>query len=95
MGVGEDRIVTVASAELDDAAALCAVTVTGLGGALGGAVYKPVGDMVPTDEFPPATPATSQFTAVFLLPDTVAVNCCDRPTCTLAVFGEIATETAR
>ena len=30
--------------------------------------------MVPTDEFPPATPFTDQVTAVLLVPVTVAVN---------------------
>ena len=49
--------------------------------------------MVPTVEFPPAMPDTSQFTAVFVVPETVAVNCCDRPTCTLALVGEMVTET--
>jgi hypothetical protein len=48
---------------------------------------------VPTEEFPPAIPETSQFTLVLLVPETVALNCCFWPTCTLALPGEIETET--
>ena len=68
-------IVTVALAELAGAKALCAVTVTGFVGALDGAVYKPAEEIVPTEEFPPAMPPTSQFTAVLVVPAIVAVNC--------------------
>jgi hypothetical protein len=73
----EEVRVTVALAALADAKALCAVTVTMLVDALDGAVYKPAGEIVPTEEFPPAMPPTSQFTAVFVVPETVAENCCD------------------
>jgi hypothetical protein len=31
---------------------------------------------------------------VLLVPDTVAVNCCDWPTCKLALVGEMETEIA-
>ncbi len=86
-------IVTVAFAELVEAKALCAVTVTGFAGTLDGAVYRPVDEIVPTDEFPPRMPPTNQFTAVFVVPETVAVNCCDRPTWTFALVGEMETET--
>ena len=79
-GVGAGRIATVALAELVEFAALCAVTVTRLVGTLDGAVYRPVDEMVPTDEFPPGMPPTNQFTAVFVVPETVTVNCCDLPT---------------
>jgi len=92
-GVGAGRIVTVALAELVEFAALCAVTVTRLVGTLDGAVYRPVDEMVPTDEFPPRMPPTNQFTAVFVVPETVAVTCCDRPTWTFALVGEMETET--
>ena len=91
--VGEGRTVTVAFPELAESTALCAVTVTGLGGTLDGAEYIPVGEIVPTAEFPPTTPATFQFTALLVVPETAAVNCFDKPTCTLAVFGETVTET--
>jgi len=44
-------------------------------------------------EFPPRPPLTNQFTAVLVVPEIVAVNCFDWPTCTLALVGEIETET--
>ena len=50
--------------------------------------------MVPTVEFPPPKPLTSQFTPVLLVPVTVAENGCDWLTCTLALVGEIETETS-
>ena len=37
---------------------------------------------------------TNQLAAVLLVPDTVAVNCLDWPTCTLALVGEMETEIA-
>jgi hypothetical protein len=43
-------------------------------------------------EFPPRIPFTNQLIAVLLVPDTVAVNCCDWPTCTLALVGEMETD---
>jgi hypothetical protein len=92
-GVGAGRIVTVALADCVEAKALCALTTTGLVGTVAGALYKPVEEIVPTEEFPPATPPTSQFTAVLVVPETVAVNCCERPTPTLALPGEIVTDT--
>jgi ABC-type transporter Mla MlaB component len=49
--------------------------------------------IVPTEEFPPRTPDTSQFTPLSLAPETVALNCSDWPTCTLALPGEMETET--
>lgn len=53
-----------------------AVTATGLvGGTAGGGVYIPELLIVPTDGFPPITPATCQFTCVMLVLLTVAVNC--------------------
>ena len=88
---GAGRTVTAAFAELVGAKALCAVTATGPVGTLAGAVYNPLAEIVPTDELPPTTPPTSQFTPVFVVPDTLAVNCCDLPTCTLALPGDIVT----
>jgi len=85
--------VTVALAALDGAKALCAVTVTVFVGTLDGAVYKPAEEIVPAEEFPPTMPPTSQFIAVLLVPVTVAVNCCELPSCTLAPLGKIDTET--
>ena len=37
-------------------------------------------------------PLTNQLTAALLVPDTVAENCCDWPTCTLALVGEMETD---
>ena len=49
-------------------------------------------EIVPTVEFPPAVPFTSQLTAVLLVPETPALNCCVCFTCTVALVGEIDTE---
>jgi hypothetical protein len=49
--------------------------------------------MVPTDEFPPRTPETNQFTEVLDVPETAAANCCDPLTCKVALIGEMETET--
>src|SRR5580704_11983459 len=50
-------------------------TVLNTNGGAGG-VYKPVAVIVPSLEFPPTVPLTVQVTAVFVVPVTVAVNCC-------------------
>jgi hypothetical protein len=42
---------------------------------------------------PPATPFTCQLTAVLVEFDTVAVNCCVAPVCTVAVPGATVTLT--
>lgn len=62
-------------------------------GTVAGAVYKPAVEMVPTVAFPPATPATCQFTIVFVLLETVAANILVAFTETVAVVGVMATET--
>jgi hypothetical protein len=82
---------TAALADADVSALLCAVTVTEVAGADGGAVNMPELEMVPAVEFPPRMPLTSQFTAVSLVPETVAANCCDSPACTTALLGVIDT----
>jgi hypothetical protein len=64
--------VAVLSALLD----AVTVMVGGEGIALG-AVYKPLGEIVPTLAFPPATPPTNHVTLLFDVPMTVAWNCCD------------------
>ena len=58
-----------------------------------GAVYRPA-EMVPTMEFPPTIPFTYQFTAVLLVPVTVAVNCLLWPVSRLALVGETETPIA-
>jgi hypothetical protein len=49
--------------------------------------------ITPTVEFPPDTPFTCQVTAVFVVPVTVAVNCCVARVASVANDGEIETAT--
>ena len=56
-----------------------------------GAVYRPPVEIVPIVEFPPATPSTDHFTAVLLVPVTVAVNCCVCVVPSVTDFGAIET----
>jgi hypothetical protein len=65
-------------------------TVEGFGNA-DGAVYRPPVVIVPTVGFPPGTPATSQFTIVFVVPVTVAVNGTVCPTTTDVAEGNTLT----
>src|SRR5579864_8710335 len=75
--------VTVAVADFALLASEVAVTVTCAGfGTNAGAVYSPLAEIVPS-----AAPATLHVTAVFVVPETVAVNCWLLPTATLAVAG--------
>jgi hypothetical protein len=69
--------VTVAVPNLEGSASEVAVTIIvgGLGTALG-AVYRPAPVMVPQAEPVQSAPARLQVTAVLLVPETVAVNCC-------------------
>lgn len=71
-------------------ALLTAATVTDVGVELpcsNGAVYSPDGEIVPVLEVPPLTPFTVQYTLVFVVPATVAVNCCVNPLGTVAAVG--------
>jgi hypothetical protein len=52
----------------------------------------PEDEIVPYVEFPPTIPFTSQLTAVLLVPETVALNARDCPTCTLVAVGETETD---
>jgi hypothetical protein len=80
-----ESIVTVALAVADCTALETAVTVTVLGvGTAEGAVYKPVVLIVPWVESPPVTLLTCQMTETSVGPTTVARNCCDAPTATVA-----------
>ena len=45
-------------------------------------MYNPDPLTVPVVAFPPATPSTDQFTPMFVVPFTVAVNCAVPPTAT-------------
>ena len=51
-------------------------------------------DIVPEVVSPPCTPEAYQLTPVFVVPVTEAVNVCDFPADTVAVAGEIETDTA-
>jgi hypothetical protein len=82
-------IVTIAEPDFVGSACDAAVTVTCDGfGAVAGAAYNPVAEIVPFA----APPPTLQVTAVFEVPDTVAVNCCVPAGTTVAVAGETVTE---
>ena len=74
-------------------AALCAVTTTAIVGMVLGAVYRPPAEILPTVDVPPKFPLTSQFTAVLLVPETVAENCCDSPSWRLVLVGVTDTDT--
>jgi hypothetical protein len=56
-------------------------------------VYNPVLLIVPTVAYPPATPFTNHVAPWFVLPVTVAVNCCACPTITVCAGGLTATTT--
>ena len=70
--------VTTADAVALLSALLDAVTVTvgGEGIALG-AVYQPLGEIVPAVALPPAIPPANHVTLLFEVPVTIAWNCCD------------------
>ncbi len=85
--------VSCAEADFDVSAWLFAVIcITAEEGRLGGAVYMPWASIVPSVELPPGTLLTSQVTAVFEVPVTLAVNCWVRPRSTLALAGATETE---
>jgi hypothetical protein len=80
-------MVTVAEADFEVSACEVAVTVAFVGFAtVAGAVYKPEADSAPT-------PLSDQVTAVLVVPETVAVNCCVPPPFKVAEVGEIETLT--
>jgi len=56
-------------------------------------VYNPVLPIVPTVVYPPTTPFTDHVAPWFVLPVTVAVNCCACPTITVCTAGFTATTT--
>ncbi len=55
-------------------------------------MYSPKALIVPTVEFPPATPFTFQLTAVFVVPVTVATNVCVLAAGTEELLGATVTE---
>src|SRR5213083_2650499 len=62
--------------------------------AVEGGVYKPEVEMVPTVELPPTVPSTSHVIPVFVVPETVALNCCFCFSVSGARRGRIVTVTA-
>src|SRR5438067_6853383 len=59
-----------------------------------GGAYKPEVEMVPTVELPPTVPSTSHVTPIFVVPETLALNCCFCFKVTGARRGTIVTVTA-
>jgi hypothetical protein len=53
------------------------------------AVYRPELEIIPTAGLPPVIPFTLQVTSVFVVPVTVAVNCCACPRNSEAGAGSI------
>lgn len=85
--------VTVAAPVFVVSACEVAVTVTVPPvGTLDGAVYKPDALMVPMLAALAEVLLTCHVTALFVVPVTVAVNCCVWSVCTLAVAGATWTE---
>jgi hypothetical protein len=83
--------VTTAEAVALLSALLEAVTViVGGDGIALGAVYKPLGEIVPVVALPPATPPADHVTALFDVPLTIAWNCCDWLRATLTCVGSKA-----
>lgn len=84
----------MAIAEPNDDGSACAValivTLAGLG-TVAGAVYKPAEVIVPQAFPEQPDPLTLQVTAVFVVPVTVAWNCCWLPIVTIVVDGAMAT----
>jgi hypothetical protein len=90
-------MVTLAEADLLGSATAAAVTVTtGVAGIVEGAVYRPELEIVPHADPLQPLPVTLHFTALFVVPLTLAENCCCTPVETWAVRGdtEIDTEAA-
>lgn len=69
-----------------------AVTIT-FAGIVSGAVYRPLELIVPHPDPEHPVPLTVQVTAVSVVPVTVAVNCCVRPSTTCAEAGAMVTPT--
>jgi hypothetical protein len=92
VSVGVPAIVTVAPPDTAGSATEVATTVTfPEEGTEAGAVYSPVLETVPHE---PLHPDRLQLTAVFVVPVTVAANCCWLPTLTVADDGDTVTVTA-
>ena len=87
-----ETIETLALARYVVLACEITVTVTVLGfGTVAGGVYKPVDEIVPYVEFPPAMPLTCHVTAVLIDPEVVSVNWSVAPRLTEALKGLMVT----
>src|SRR5579862_4870952 len=87
-------MVTVAVADCNVSICAAALTVTVAGdGTIAGAVYNPPAVTVPHADPVQPVPLTLQLSAVFVLPVTVARNCCWPPTATCALVGVTLTAT--
>lgn len=90
----EDWMTTLAEADLVGSATDVALTVASAGlGTVAGAVYKPVELTVPHEPDTQPIPVTVQLTLVFVVPVTVAVNCCCPLTEMVTEEGETITPT--
>jgi len=86
-------ILTFADAAAPESACAIAEMVTLAGeGKICGAVYSPLALIEPICGFPPAIPFTLQFTAVLLLPLTVALKLTESPSRTDVLDGVMAIE---
>lgn len=86
--------VTEAVLDFVGSAAAVAVTKTWAGfGTTNGAVYSPVEETAPQEAPLQPGPVTLQFTAVFVVPVTVALNCCVLLSVTCTLAGEMLTAT--
>ena len=83
-----------ADADFVESAAEVAVTVARAGfGIVAGAVYKPVEEIEPQEPATQPIPETAHVTLVFVLPFTVATNCCWPLTESVTSSGDRATDT--
>jgi hypothetical protein len=86
--------VTTADAEAEVFACEVALTIIVAGeGTAAGAVYNPLEEMLPQAVPEQPDPLTLQVTALFVLPETLARNCCCWPTVTISLVGDIVTAT--
>jgi len=93
-GGGTVAMLTVAEADFVESACDVPVTTTDAGdGCAAGAVYRPVDVIVPQPDPMHPGPESVQVTAVLVVPDTLAVNCCVLLVVTVALAGLIETAT--
>jgi hypothetical protein len=69
-------VMTADAVALLSALLVAVIVIVGGEGIAPGAVYKPLGEMVPALALPPATPPANHVTLLFDVPVTTAWNCC-------------------